>query len=270
MKPVDTFAQVMAAFRAARQGARDFQANLFPSPEKIETWIRRRSLLHEDIGGTHLFVRRTPELDHLYFFAPDRPSLETALGAWRTPAVAVADVIGKGTGAEDTAACFRRAGFSLHKTLVRMFRAPVEGDTRPPEAPDVEPALPADTAAVSSFLRAVFDPLCDQIPDEAETAEAIAAGGVWVIRERPGLAALIHFERQGQVAQIRYWAVAAGGRNRGTGARLMRTALRLTHPRRVYLWVIQTNADAIAKYRHYGFAEDGLEDRVMVRPKETS
>ena len=38
-----------------------------------------------------------------------------------------------------------------------------------------------------------------------------------------------------------------------------------TGAKRAILWVVRDNADAIAKYRHYGFREDTLVDRIMIR-----
>jgi len=51
----------------------------------------------------------------------------------------------------------------------------------------------------------------------------------------------------------------------------MRTYLR-EHPltARFLLWVVAGNADAIAKYEHYGFRREKLCDQIMFRPKEST
>jgi hypothetical protein len=46
----------------------------------------------------------------------------------------------------------------------------------------------------------------------------------------------------------------------------MRAFFRLCGDRgRIVLWVVGGNTDGIAKYRHYGFKSERLEDRIMVR-----
>ena len=46
---------------------------------------------------------------------------------------------------------------------------------------------------------------------------------------------------------------------------------RCTTSRRVVLWVIADNVDAISKYGHYGFSEDGMIDNIMVsQPKQAT
>ncbi|NTV75013.1 MAG: GNAT family N-acetyltransferase, partial [Holophaga sp.] len=65
---------------------------------------------------------------------------------------------------------------------------------------------------------------------------------------------------------LRYWLVDPGHRDRGIGARLIRDYFhRNPAVTRYLLWVLDSNADAIAKYGHYGYAPDGLVDQVMIR-----
>jgi ribosomal protein S18 acetylase RimI-like enzyme len=74
------------------------------------------------------------------------------------------------------------------------------------------------------------------------------------------------FEPMGLTSHLRYWYVDEAFRNQGIGARLMRRFFRLSSgSQRLILWVAGDNSDALAKYRHYGFREDTLVDRIMIR-----
>jgi ribosomal protein S18 acetylase RimI-like enzyme len=56
-------------------------------------------------------------------------------------------------------------------------------------------------------------------------------------------------------------------RGQGVGSKLMRMFFHLCpEARRVVLWVITTNENAITKYDHYHFKPDGLLDQVMIKP----
>ena len=162
---------------------------------------------------------------------------------------------------------FVEVGFHHHKTLKRMVR-----ESQPADAvigvQSVETATESDTDALLALLHGTFDAYADSIPDEVELREALGKGCIHCVRQDGHIAAMIFLELAGQMATVRYWAVNSCYRNAGLGAVVMRHALRLAAPRRMNLWVISANEDAIAKYRHFGFADDGMEDRIMVLEKE--
>jgi len=79
------------------------------------------------------------------------------------------------------------------------------------------------------------------------------------------LAGLLLFERRGVTSTVRHWLVDAAVRHRGVGGALMRRYFEGQRGvRRFLLWVAFDNEDAIRKYRHYGYAPDGLIDIVLV------
>ena len=51
----------------------------------------------------------------------------------------------------------------------------------------------------------------------------------------------------------------------------MRTYLRgHSSTARFLLWVVGVNADAIAKYEHYGFRRENLFDQIMIRTRDST
>jgi hypothetical protein len=98
-----------------------------------------------------------------------------------------------------------------------------------------------------------------------EIEEALTARQILALKCDGALAALLFFETQGFTSTVRYWVVAERFRSNRFGATLIRHYF-ASHPavRRFILWVTADNENAVQKYRHYGYAPDGLVDYVLV------
>ena len=122
-----------------------------------------------------------------------------------------------------------------------------------------------DCQAIRNLLECSFDRYADQLPELYEIEAAIAARQVLVVQCEGTLAALLFFETQGFTSTVRYWVVDQRFRSRRFGSAVMRHYLAAQSAvRRFILWVTADNENAVLKYRHYGYAPDGLIDHVLV------
>jgi GNAT superfamily N-acetyltransferase len=114
----------------------------------------------------------------------------------------------------------------------------------------------------------LLDRHADQIPELDALEVAAANGNILLARVGAELAGLLFFEQWRLSAILRYWVLAERYRNQGIGALLIEWFFRLSgESRRISLWVVADNRDAIEKYRHYGFERDRLVDQVMLMKK---
>ena len=99
-------------------------------------------------------------------------------------------------------------------------------------------------------------------------------GAVVALPDFSSLAAimgLLFFEVDGLTSVLRYWLVGAGFRDQRVGARLIRSYFASCPAvKRFTLWVRSDNETALAKYRNYGYAADGLVDQVVIRRQTTA
>ena len=268
MRPVTTIDQVFEAMQRARTGASAFCTNLFPDRVRLQGWVDHGELLNCAGDGTTLFLRRDRDFHHLYYCAPSFASLQAALAGFPELAeqrVSV-DLIGAEDALGESQTVLRECGFRPRARLVRLVRG-LQEPVSPAAAvtAEVTQALPSDCAAILALLEQGFDRYVDQLPTPYEMEAAIAASQVWLIKSADQLAALLHFEVQGLTSTVRYWAVDPRFRALRYGAALIRHYF-AAHPRvrRFILWVRADNEDALAKYRHYGYAPDGLVDHVLI------
>lgn len=267
MKPVSCTGDVLAAFQEAKRAAPRFLTNLFPEPRKLEAWIARQELFEFARGRAAILLRRDADFSHLLFAAAEPVALVEGLRKLKSPETLVADLIGQQAEVSELAACFESAGFHNYRSLQRLawLRKAEESFTADPT---VAYATYEDAPKILAPLQETFDRFAEQIPPLAEFERAAQQWRILVIRDGAQLAGFLYFEPQGQAALVRYWFVSEASRGRGVGSKLIRAFFHLCPEiRRVVLWVITTNQNAITKYDHYGFKPDGLLDRVMIKPR---
>jgi GNAT superfamily N-acetyltransferase len=270
IQPVRNKADLLDALESVRRAGAGAVTNWFASPERIDRWIDRNSLSLLPHERALLILRRDRGFHRVYHFAADLTALSAAL---RSPSaefaaigVLTTDIIGRPADLEPVAAIYREYGFADHQCLVRLNRMALVVEEIAECEPDVPFAGPSDVAAVAAFLGRLLDPYTDQIPDEDEIREAAVRGNLILVRQGESVGGVLLFETMGLTSHLRYWHVDGAARNQGIGARLMRRYFGLCRGSgRFILWVVRDNADAIAKYHHYGFREDTLVDRIMIR-----
>lgn len=267
MQLIQSASEVGEAIALAKADAPAYCANFFPAPRKLQDWIARGALFWELAEDTTLFLRKDRGFWHLHFCAPSPASLQRAVAALsmlRTEPVVV-DLVGQELALGELLGRFESAGFRRYNRLFRMARL-VPSAPPPAAAPDSRVVLAgqADCQPILDLLLRSFDCRAEQIPMLYEIETAVAASQIWVARCGGALAGLLFFETQGLTSTLRYWLIAPEFRAQRFGSSLMQRYF-AEHPavRRFLLWVVAANANAIAKYDHYGFAPDGLVDHVL-------
>lgn len=244
----------------------DYSTSLFATRDQIERW-NAAAPLHVVRGeGAVLLLRTDRDFRHVYHVASGMDSLSSALRALPAGSYS-ADLVGQGQALEGICDLYVAAGFAEHGFLRRMNRAA----SAPMAAADaVEEATASDAPAVAAFLDRLLDRFVEQLPDIAELADAAAAGRLLIVRAPSGaIAGMLMYDVRGQLAHLRFWHVDGDARGHGVGRRLMTAFMsRCAQLRRITLWVIGDNMRSMSIYRHYGFAEDGLLDRIMVMHKD--
>jgi ribosomal protein S18 acetylase RimI-like enzyme len=269
IKPVQNRTALLEALERVRRADAGSVTNWFATHERIDYWIARNSLALLQGERALLILRRDSGFQRVYHFAADLEALSAVLryssGELAASGVLTTDLIGRSLDVDPIALVYRESGFADHNCLVRMIRMAAPEEVAESE-PDVEFAKATDVAAVADFLGRLLDPYTDQIPDENEIREASARRNIILVRRGGSVSGLILFETMGLTSHLRYWYVDGSARNQGIGARLIRQFFRLSiGSKRVILWVVGDNSDAISKYRHYGFRLETLVDRIMIR-----
>jgi len=266
MTSMQTPEQVFDAVQKAKAGAAAFCTNFFPVEAKLRSWIEHGELSAELRDGVTFSFRRDRDFLRLYFCAADVTALRREIEASRelTTQRLVADLIGKESDVRRVVSAFEPAGFRPHTQLERLAKT---GRPEPLPGQPVAFADQADAAGILELIEKTFDRYGEQLPMLYEIEAAIASGQILTSRSDGEVAGLLFFETQGFASTVRFWAVAERYRALKIGSAVMRQYLKIHDAvRRFTLWVNSGNDDAIRKYRHFGYAPDGLMDQVLASP----
>ena len=263
--------EICAELRRIRELDKEFTTNFYGAPEQLRDWAGQGALSLARGVRTTLLFRRDRQFEHLYHIAASRADLAEALASLDPipGSPIVTDLVGRPEDVAPVAEIYRTNGFEDYVNLVRMVRP--RGSSPDAEDASVDYAQLADAPAIVAFLDRQLDPYRDRIPEADEIESAIARRIILIDRCDGAPGGLLFFEDTGRTSTIRYWYVDKECTGRGVGGRLMRTYLR-EHPStaRFLLWVVGSNADAIAKYEHYGFRREKLSDQIMIRRREST
>ena len=264
MIPIQTPAQVFDAIQQAKAGATAFCTNFFPVESKLQSWIDHGELSAEWHPGAAFFFRTDRDFRHFYFCAADVTALAQGMAAvpgLKTRRV-VTDLVGNETALSHLLPPLEQAGFRHYTRLQRMARI-----GRPEfiaSSPQIGFAEKADCQAVLGLIENSFDRHGEQLPMVYEIESAVESRQVLAARRDGELAGLLFFETQGLASTVRFWAVAEKFRALKVGSALIQHYFKTQNSvRRFTLWVNSNNENAISKYRHYGYAPDGLVDQVL-------
>lgn len=267
MKLLPSVAAIYEQMEQAKR-AGPLMTNFYPTPEKLQRWIHGGTLFSMTAGNVLFVLRRDRDFVHVSYLAPGAEDLVAALPELTGSAreTLTVDVLGKREQTDAIAELFEKAGFQRHTALHRMTMtnagqlAPVADD------PEIVFANADDAAVLVGMMEAMLDRHAEQIPDADDLKRAAAERKILVIRSGAAIAGILVFEVTGQASLLRHWIVASAHRDRRVGARLMhRYFSDCKDVRRFILWVISDNDNAIDRYKHYGYQQDGLIDQVLMR-----
>jgi len=217
-----------------------------------------------------LLFRRDRDFHHLYHVACSREALAHALETFAQAPLSTdvtADLVGSEADVRAMADTYAQCGFREYSSLFRMT---CTGSMRfaSDESPQVVYATRDDAPKILAFLEGLLDRFAEQIPELDQLEAAATCDSILLAKTEKELAGMLLFEKSGHSAVLRYWVVDDRYRNQGIGALLIKKFFRLCNDsKRITLWVVSDNHDAIGKYRHYGFQRDGLVDQIMIMKK---
>ena len=264
--------ELRAAFQSVKSQATELILNYYVEAELERMWTSTGALSYFRAQKCLLLFRRERQFEHLYHIAASRADLAQALASLDQSSglPIVTDLVGPSEDVASVAEIYHQNGFEDYVELVRMVRP---GGPPPDELTkaNVDYAQLAEIPTIVAFLDRQLDPFRDQIPSADEIESAIGRRSILLHRFDGALAGLLFFGDKGRTSTVRYWYVDREFHGRGIGSRLMRTYLREhSSTSRFLLWVVTGNADAIAKYEHYGYRREMLFDQILIRRRESN
>lgn len=269
MRIVNSWEAVQRLASEVNRSSPGFSTSFFLGRSQVEALVAAAPVHALTVAGAVLFIQQERSVQRVYHLAESESALSVVLRMLPAGAY-VADLVGQGTALERIAANYTDAGFTAHGFLRRMVRNRAAADVGhgPFKGQQAKLATTKDVEAVFIMLNRLLDPFIERVPDRHELETAVADRRLLIVSGEYGPVGMLMFDRQGQLVHLRFWHVHPDFHGAGIGRSLMSAFFaNCTDARRIVLWVIGDNDRSISIYRHYGFIEDGLLDRVMTLEK---
>ena len=256
--------QFMSNVRSLRKG---FVTNFYWDEKKHPYWIDNGDFYFMENENCVLLVHKNKTFHNLYFIATSHLTAATAIKRYTAECDLVIDFVCKGPGLVERD-IFKSVGFEDYKDLYRMSHTGVMAEPDWGMFEDVSYGDIGDAISIQDVFQKDFDPLCEQLPSLNEIEDFINRKQILVVKEGNKLCGFIIFEITGVTWYLRYWYTSPMYRNKGIGAKLIRTALSIgKDTKRQLFWVLSENENAIKRYEHFGFKREDMNDYVIIKYK---
>jgi hypothetical protein len=242
--------------------------NYYFNSIKSEALINSGNLSGITIGEVVFVLKQNEHFINLYYYAADLTELGKSLDKLVSiypDMTAILDIVTTEVDA-DVIKVFEHNGFNIYTSLVRMSRI-YNGMSIVYEAIDqhLKVANQNESLEVFNQLKTFFDPKAEQLPTQDEIIEWSNNGNILVYKIQNQVAGFIIYQLVGVTLYLRYWFVSPLFRERKLGSKLFNYFLfKGKDSKRQLFWVIQTNENAIIRYKHYGFKEEKMYNFVLI------
>jgi len=257
--------EVIIELRAYKEG---FITNFYFNEDKCILLIKKKCLFLLKYERCNFILFKEDDFYHLYFFAVSSERLDSALKLLMenySEITFVTDIIGSDTIVTEFSELFEQHEFGKYSKLFRMSRIKkgkpdVEADSR------IEYATLGWASQIMDILNTCFDKYSEQIPLPEEINQWINDKRIIGIIEEKQIIGFVIFEINGLTSYLRYWFVAPESRNKKIGSVLLRRFFyECRNTKRELFWVIESNGNAISRYKHYGFKSEQMFDQVLIK-----
>ena len=252
----------IAEIRALRLGS---ITNFFPDIVKNGLWIEKRDLFTERVNNTLFIVKQSAKFWNVFYYSTSIEALGIDLGlfqAQHSGKTLIYDLVGRQIQCQPIVELFTAKGCKEATSFVRMNRINEAMDYTPDST--IHYATEVNLPIISKQLHQYFNEETEQIPYDEELLDYTNQNHVLVCEENGVMTGFLIFELNSTTLYLRYWFTHPDYRDRKVGSRLLRRFFEEgKNTKRQLFWVIQSNENAIKRYRHYGFKEEDMYDYVM-------
>jgi len=241
--------------------------NFYPNNEKIKKWIDKKLFYKIFLTDTFFLIRKDRDFYHLYYYSKDINSLQSALKVLNnnyTNEIFVIDVLGEKIFLEKINEIFVNNGFNKYILYIRMFKFINHNDSLPKINEDVILAQLSDSKEIFQLFESEFDRFAEQIPTIVEIEELIESNEVLLIKINNDIAGILIRKNKIYSSLWSFFLVNKKYRNQKIGSKLLSYYFNECKGKKINMWVLSNNNNAISIYKHYGFDIDKLFNQIYI------
>ncbi|MEI5983692.1 GNAT family N-acetyltransferase [Sphingobacterium sp. PU5-4] len=174
-----------------------------------------------------------------------------------------AEIVGKSDYIKDIKKLFVTYGFYEYSSMVRMSR--IRKIIDQPNFENIHLLTDSKKEEFQSLYQKYFDKFVERIPSSVEIDEFIESNNAYYFSDNNEIQGFIVFEHLGLTSHLRYWFVHPKYRDKKIGSKLMQLFFNSNESvKRELFWVIESNENAIKRYKHFGFVEEDMHNVILI------
>jgi len=234
----------------------EVQFNQLLAESKIQVFKTAKAcfLLSEDNG-----------FSRLYFIVSEIEALNPFLNfiAQNFDKVISVETAGKSNYLENIKETFLHNGFYEYSSMVRMNK--VRAEVENVDFTDIHLLTAGKKEQIQALYNKYFDKFVERIPTGEEIDIFIANKSAYYFSDDGEIQGFIIFEPHGITSHLRYWFVHPDYREKRIGSKLIQLFFNIgENIKRELFWVIESNENAIKRYKHFGFVEEDMHNLILI------
>lgn len=174
-----------------------------------------------------------------------------------------AEVAGKTQYLEDIKKAFLDNEFYQYSSMVRMSK--VRSEKVSVDMDNIHVLTIDKKEEFLGLYNKYFDKFVERIPTNDEVDTFIANKSAYYFSDNDEIQGFIVFEHHGITSHLRYWFVHPNYREKKIGSKLIQLFFNIgENVKRELFWVIESNENAIKRYRHFGFVEEDMHNLILI------
>jgi ribosomal protein S18 acetylase RimI-like enzyme len=270
MIPLTTFETIIESINQIKSFKKGYVTNFFKTEKDIKSYITRSKIFYTLGSESFFLLIENDSFYNLFFISTSNSQLSKDLSTFKkliNYKPIVVDIVTKDIFSSEKQV-FEENDYENYTTLVRMSRLKYDPDIQTELNPNVILAKSEQIEEVFGLLYTNFDQKAEQLPDKVQVLEWINNNCIYTYMHESKIIGFIIFEIIGITLYLRYWFVNPGFRDRKIGSVLFSYFLHSgKETKRQLFWVLQSNENAIKRYKHFGFEAEKMFNYVMINKK---
>lgn len=275
MKKIVSYEQCNLLIKNFKKDHNKLITNFFFMPKELKELIVSKEIFYQESKDALILSIDEKDFSHIFYFVEEKPFLELE----KTGKIMILDLIARKTSASmeieisQEEKIWQSVGFKEYKQYIRLlyhiekdFYEKMEFDWH--KDYHLSCAELMDRNAVLRLWEAGLDRYSSPLPAETDMEQLIKSGHVYVAKQEGDVTGAVYMDTASKSCILKHLTVSSSCRRQGLGTALMNYALKvmaLEHIERCYLWVDVNNMPAYESYKKYGFKEDGLWSKQLMR-----
>ncbi|HFK5567664.1 TPA: GNAT family N-acetyltransferase [Elizabethkingia anophelis] len=158
---------------------------------------------------------------------------------------------------------FLQSGFYEYSSMVRMSK--IRNNVEEINFENIHLLTVDKKEEFQMLYKKYFDKFVERIPTVEEIDGFIQEEKAYYFSDNDEIQGFIVFEYHGITSHLRYWFVHPDYREKKIGSKLIQLFFNIGEKvKRELFWVIESNKNAIKRYKHFGFIEEDMHNLILI------